>query len=101
MALYGSREWLKEVRRIESGLRAGLEKYRTLPQVRDVRVLGAVGVLEMERIPEPEAVQRVVLEEGVWLRPYDRYIYTMPPFVVTDGELGKIVGAMGKLAAMA
>ncbi len=101
VALYGSRDWLKEVRRIEEGLRTGLEKYRTLPQVRDVRVLGAVGVLEMERIPEPEAVQRVVLEEGVWLRPYDRYIYAMPPFVVTEGELGKIAGAMGKLAVMA
>ena len=63
--------------------------------------MGAVGVLEMERIPEPEAVQRVVLEEGVWLRPYDRYIYAMPPFVVTDRELGKIAGAMGKLAVMA
>ena len=101
VALYGSRDWLKEVRRIEEGLRTWLEKYRTLPQVRDVRVLGAVGVLEMERIAEPEAVQRVVLEEGVWLRPYDRYIYAMPPFVVTEGELGKIAGAMGKLAVMA
>ena len=101
VALYESRDWLKDVRRIEAVLRVGLEEYRVLPQVRDVRVLGAVGVLEMERIPAPEAVQRVVLEEGVWLRPYDRYIYTMPPYVVTDGELGKIVGAMGKLAAMA
>ena len=98
LALYTGTDWLREVRRIESKLKAGLEKYRELPNVKDVRVLGAVGVLEVEELPGVEAVQKTVLREGVWLRPYGRYIYTMPPFVVTDGELEKIVGVMGELA---
>ena len=68
--------------------------------VRDVRTLGAVGVVELARTPEPEAVQRVVRETGVWLRPFGPWLYTMPPFITEPEEITRIVQAMAKAAAL-
>ncbi len=96
--LLGSYDWKSEVSRIESRLKANLAPCRDCPNVRDVRVLGAVGVLEVDRIPDPETTQRIVLETGVWLRPYDHFIYTMPPFVTDDAALDRIASAMRSLA---
>ena len=90
--------WGGEVRRIEEFLKKALAPCRGLKNVRSVRVLGAVGVLETERIPDPETVLAAAKETGVWLRPYDRFIYTMPPFVVTDEQLERIADAMIRLA---
>jgi len=61
-------------------------------------VLGAVGVLEVDRIPSPETTREIVLKTGVWLRPYDHFIYTMPPFVTDNAELDRIAAAMRELA---
>ena len=96
--LLGSYNWKSEVARIESRLKANLAPCRECPNVRDVRVLGAVGVLEVDRIPDPETTQRIVLETGVWLRPYDHFIYTMPPFVTDNAALVRIASAMRSLA---
>ena len=93
-----SYDWESEVARIERHLKAALAPCRDCPNVRDVRVLGAVGVLEVDRIPSPETTQRIVLETGVWLRPYDRFIYTMPPFVTDNAALDRIASAMRSLA---
>ena len=91
-------DWQAHTARIERRLKALLKPCAALRNVRDVRVLGAVGVLEVERIPDPETAQKIVLETGVWLRPFDHFIYTMPPFVVTDDELARIAAAMERLA---
>ena len=96
--LLGSYDWKSEVNRIESRLKANLASCRTCSNVRDVRVLGAVGVLEVDRIPDPETTRKIVLETGVWLRPYDHFIYTMPPFVTDDAALDRIASAMRILA---
>lgn len=96
--LLGAYDWKSEVARIETHLKAALAPCRDCPNVRDVRVLGAVGVLEVGRIPSPETTQRIVLETGVWLRPYDRFIYTMPPFVTDNAALDRIASAMRSLA---
>ena len=91
-------DWKSEVARIEKHLKTVLAPCRACPNVRDVRVLGAVGVLEVERIPSPEATRKIVLETGVWLRPYGHFIYTMPPFVTDDAALDRIAAAMRMLA---
>lgn len=91
-------DYLGEVARIEAVLKRELLPLAALPNVRDARVLGAVGVLEVECLPDPEAVRRIVLETGVWLRPYGRWIYTMPPFVTGNAELVRIADAMRRLA---
>ena len=96
--LLGSYDWRVETARIERRLKESLAPCCDCPNVRDVRVLGAIGVLEVERIPDPEITQKIVLETGVWLRPYDRFIYTMPPFVTDNAALDRIADAMRKLA---
>jgi len=86
--------WADEVARIEAGLRAGLAPARGLPGVADVRVLGAIGVIETEEALPMGALQQVLLDRGVWLRPFGRLLYTMPPYVATDADVARITEAM-------
>jgi adenosylmethionine-8-amino-7-oxononanoate aminotransferase len=92
--LLSSGDWRDEVARIERALRQGLEPCKNLPGVADVRVLGAVGVLEMERPVAVEKLQDYFVRRGVWLRPFGRLIYTMPPYIVTGEELEQLTAAM-------
>lgn len=96
--LLGTYDWHAETARIERHLKEKLAPCRTSPNVRDVRVLGAVGVLEVNCIPAPETTQKIVLETGVWLRPYDHFIYTMPQFITDNAALDRIAAAMRMLA---
>jgi adenosylmethionine-8-amino-7-oxononanoate aminotransferase len=98
MRVMDSYDWQNAVLRIERELKNQLEPYRRSSNVKDVRVLGAIGVLELHEMPLPERVQSVVRETGVWLRPFDHYLYTMPPFVTSSDEVLRITQAMGRLA---
>ena len=100
LELFREYNWQGRARAIESQLKRELTALRNLPNVRDTRVLGAVGVVELARTPEPEAVQRVVRETGVWLRPFGPWLYTMPPFITEPEEITRIVQAMAKAAAL-
>lgn len=91
-------DWQAAVLRIEQELKDQLAPCRDCANVKDVRVLGAIGVLELHEMPSPERVQSVVRETGVWLRPFDRFVYTMPPFVTTAAEITRITQAMRRLA---
>ncbi|SEG83074.1 adenosylmethionine-8-amino-7-oxononanoate aminotransferase [Thermomonospora echinospora] len=88
------RDWRAEVSAIETGLRAGLAETSGLPGVRDTRVLGAIGVIETEQPVDVTAIQKVTMDHGVWLRPFNRLIYTMPPYVCTPDEIAQITTAM-------
>ncbi|MCQ2402154.1 MAG: adenosylmethionine--8-amino-7-oxononanoate transaminase [Lentisphaeria bacterium] len=93
-----SADWGKEVARIEAKLRQTLAPCRQCPNVADVRILGAVGVLDVRHLPTAETLQKIVLKTGVWLRPEEHFIYTMPPFITRDDELERIARAMEMLA---
>lgn len=97
--LFASSDYSAKVAAMEHGLREGLEPLRTLDNVADVRVMGAVGVLEMRRLPAREDIERVIDEYGVWLRPFANFIYTMPPLVTDPATLRRIMDAMAALAA--
>ena len=79
-----------EVARIEAGLRAGLEPARDIPGVADVRVLGAIGVVQLDRDVDMERASRAAIEAGVWLRTFRDLVYTMPPYVTGDDDLARI-----------
>jgi adenosylmethionine-8-amino-7-oxononanoate aminotransferase len=86
--------WQARVRAIAASLRAGLEPCRALPGVADVRVLGAIGVVELEQPVDMAVVQPAFVERGVWIRPFGQLVYTMPPFVTGEAELEKIAAAI-------
>jgi len=79
---------------IESALRDGLESATELASVREVRTLGAVGVVELDRSVDIPAVTRAALDAGVWVRPFRNLIYTMPPYICTASDLATITGAI-------
>ncbi len=86
--------WRDDVARIESGLAEGLGPARDVPGVRDVRVLGAIGVVELDHPVDVAAATRAAMEHGVWLRPFRDLVYTMPPYVTGDVDLARITAAV-------
>ena len=95
-----SQDWATNVKRIEAGLRAGLAPAAGLPGVSEVRVLGAIGVVQLDHEVDVAAATRAAAREGVWLRPFRDLVYTMPPYVTGDDDLAAIcagvVAAAGK-----
>ncbi|MEU5776995.1 adenosylmethionine--8-amino-7-oxononanoate transaminase [Streptomyces venezuelae] len=87
-------DWHTEVKRIESGLREGLAEAAALPSVREVRVLGAIGVVQLDHPVDMAAATRAVVREGVWVRPFRDLIYTMPPFITGDDDVARIARAV-------
>ncbi|MDH6623158.1 adenosylmethionine-8-amino-7-oxononanoate aminotransferase [Streptomyces sp. LBL] len=87
-------DWLSEVKRIEAGLREGLAPAAELPGVTDVRVLGAIGVVQLDHAVDMKAATEAAVREGVWLRPFRDLIYTMPPYVTGDVDVARIARAV-------
>ena len=94
LSLFENRDYATSVARIETRLRANLEPLRSLENAADVRVLGAIGVLELKAKPSADDIQKVIRETGVWLRPFCNYVYTMPPFITSDSEIDRICEAI-------
>ena len=88
------RGWPGEVARIEAGLATGLAPACDLPGVIDVRVLGGIGVVHLDHEVDLAAATRAAVTEGVWLRPFRDLVYTMPPYLTDDGDLGLICAAV-------
>ncbi|MDV3136160.1 adenosylmethionine--8-amino-7-oxononanoate transaminase [Mycobacterium sp. 29Ha] len=87
-------DWRASVRAIESGLRDGLSPAESMPGVADVRVLGAIGVIEMEQAVDLRIATPAALDHGVWLRPFRNLVYVMPPYICTPEEIAQITSAM-------
>ena len=95
------RDWRAEVRGIEAALRAGLAPARALPHVVDVRVLGGIGVVQLDGPVDMAAATEAAVDAGVWLRPFRDLVYTMPPYVCTTDDLATITAAVCAAAAAA
>jgi adenosylmethionine---8-amino-7-oxononanoate aminotransferase len=94
LGLLLGQDWRADVTRIEAGLRAGLEPLSGRPGVRDVRVLGAIGVVQLDRPVDVPRATAAAVAAGAWLRPFRDLVYTMPPYVVSDADLGTITEAV-------
>jgi adenosylmethionine-8-amino-7-oxononanoate aminotransferase len=90
----GAASWREQVPAIERGLRDGLAPARELPGVVDVRVLGAIGVVQLEHPVDMAAATEAAVSHGVWLRPFRDLIYAMPPYVIDEQDLARVCEAM-------
>ncbi len=86
--------WPKQVANIQAGLEKGLAPACDLPQVKDVRILGAIGVIELHEPVHMPTVQPMFVEAGVWVRPFGRLIYVLPPFIIDEQDLAFLTNAM-------
>ncbi|NNM00666.1 MAG: adenosylmethionine--8-amino-7-oxononanoate transaminase [Gammaproteobacteria bacterium] len=92
-------DWQGNIKRIEAGLSAGLAPCRDVPGVRDVRVLGAIGVVEMARPVDVAVLQAGFVAQGVWVRPFGTLVYVMPPYIIGDADLARLTGAIHSVLA--
>ena len=93
-----SSPWRERVVAIEAGLKRGLEPARESESVTDVRVLGAIGVIELKHPVDMAVIQRRLVDEGVWLRPFGRLLYTMPSYIMTPEEIDRLCRVMVMIA---
>ncbi|MCB1801838.1 MAG: adenosylmethionine--8-amino-7-oxononanoate transaminase [Gammaproteobacteria bacterium] len=94
-----SSDWMAGVSRIERGLRRGLAGCAGLGHVADVRVLGAIGVVELTRPVDMATVQPMFVDNGVWVRPFGRLVYLMPPYVISDADLDALTAAVTRVVS--
>jgi adenosylmethionine---8-amino-7-oxononanoate aminotransferase len=91
--------WQLEVKRVEAALHLGLAPATALPGVKDVRVLGAIGVVQLDHPVDVGAATAAAVGKGVWLRPFRDLVYTMPPYVCTGEDVAAIAAAVVAAAA--
>jgi adenosylmethionine-8-amino-7-oxononanoate aminotransferase len=94
-----SQDWQGTVAAIERTLQERLAPARALPQVVEVRVLGAIGVIELKAPLRLERIQQRMLEAGIWIRPFGRLVYVMPPYVIDPAQLQQLCDGMVALVA--
>ncbi|EHK85062.1 adenosylmethionine--8-amino-7-oxononanoate transaminase [Saccharomonospora azurea] len=94
IGLLADGSWRDEVRRIERALTEGLAPAAEVPGVLDVRVLGAIGVVQLDRPVDMAVATEALTSRGVWLRPFRDLVYTMPPYVTSDADLALVTEAM-------
>jgi adenosylmethionine-8-amino-7-oxononanoate aminotransferase len=91
--------WQARIAAIEQGLRAGLEPCRALTGVADVRVLGAIGVVELTTAVDMKAITGQFIDAGVWVRPFGKLVYLMPPYIIDRQDLGALTAAVTAIVA--
>jgi adenosylmethionine---8-amino-7-oxononanoate aminotransferase len=93
-------DWRSRITEIATGLTTGLQAARALPAVTDVRVCGAIGVIECDRPVDLALATPAALDHGVWLRPFRNLVYAMPPYTCAPGEIEQITSAMVEVARL-
>lgn len=90
-------DWQANIVRMSEKLISGLSPCSAYSHVEDVRVLGGIGVVEMKQPVNMATIQSAFIDEGIWVRPFGKLVYVMPPYIMTDSELDKLTAAMCKV----
>ncbi|MCO4838425.1 MAG: adenosylmethionine--8-amino-7-oxononanoate transaminase, partial [Oceanospirillaceae bacterium] len=97
--LLESSDWKKQVNEINIGLTSLLTPAASLSYVEDVRVLGAIGVIQVSQAVDLGIIQKMFLEEGIWVRPFGKLVYVMPPYVMSQEDLETLCNGMLRVLA--
>lgn len=92
-----AQDWCANIRRIERQIAQRLSELEALPQVDEVRGIGAIGVVEMKHPVDMAAIQALCLQLGVWLRPFRKLVYIMPPYIIGEQELAELLDAVVRI----
>ena len=92
-----SHNWSGNISRIETALKKHIEAFKSLTNVAETRVLGAIGVIEMKQPVNLADIQRKFVEQEIWVRPFGKLVYVMPPFIISNDELEKLMTALFKV----
>lgn len=100
LALLEKGDWINQVAQLEAQLKKELLPLKQVKSVKDVRVLGAIGVVEMNEPVNMARLQKIFVDEGVWIRPFGKLIYIMPPFIMPPENLTKLTQAIEKVVSL-
>jgi adenosylmethionine-8-amino-7-oxononanoate aminotransferase len=89
-----SSPWQQRITNIEAQLKAGLAPCMNLEDVADVRVLGAIGVVELKQAVDMSQIQQAFVDAGVWIRPFGKLVYLMPPYIINNEDLATLTKAI-------
>jgi adenosylmethionine---8-amino-7-oxononanoate aminotransferase len=89
--------WQENIRRIQKFLEQGLQPCKGFSQVNDVRVLGAIGVVELKEVADLKSIVPQFVDAGVWVRPFGKLVYLMPPYIIEDVDLKHLTDAVVKI----
>lgn len=92
-------DWQENIQRIEQCLEQGLAPCRNLEQVKEVRVLGAIGVIEMKQAVAMKEITEAFVNAGVWVRPFGKLVYLMPAFIINDEDLATLTDSVVQVLA--
>jgi adenosylmethionine-8-amino-7-oxononanoate aminotransferase len=89
-------DWQQKIAQIEHQLKMELDRCSDLDDIADVRVLGAIGVVELKSPVNMKVIQQAFVDAGVWIRPFGKLIYLMPPYIIDEQDLNKLTTAIFK-----
>ena len=90
--------WQQNIRTLEAGLKTGLAPAADIPHVKEVRVLGGIGVVEMKNPVKMQAITEAFVAEGIWVRPFGTLVYLMPPYTISQEDLASLTARLVKVA---
>ena len=97
LSLFEMEPRLEQVLRIEAQLSDGLELCRSIKGVYDVRCKGAIGVVQLDRVPDLASLRQRFIQEGVWVRPFSDVVYLMPPLIINETDLEILISAIHRV----